>query len=296
MPADSPRTLRAIFKPDKSAVVDELVDALAGTDWVVERMPTDDPDDVSRFAAEAAPSGADAVATVGGDGSLSLMLDGMLDGGLPLLIVPAGTVNLTAQIVGIDTVAAAAAALVAGETRRIDLGLDGHETFVINASSGYDAAVIDDAHDHSDARFGRLHFAVAAVRRLRRDRPRSVVVEVDGDVMFDGRAMSVIVMNAGQRASKSLDVAPDAAMDDGLLDVAVSRVATLPAAARVILRLVRGNEISRSDIVRSQGRTVDVRWGSEQATQRDGDGTPPRRSISYGIRPDAIDLVVGLTA
>lgn len=295
------RTVDAVFHPDDESVVDEfqrlLADATAadgdGEVWTVTRHTATTETEVARLTADAAGD-ADAVAAVGGDGSVSLMLAGMADSGVPLVIVPAGTVNLTAQLVGTGTVERAAAALAASETVTVDLGADtaaGDALFVINASSGYDATVIDEGEDHSDVRFGRLVFARAAIRRLRRDAPKAVRVVVDGETVFDGRAMSVIVMNAGQRASASLDVAPDAEMDDGRLDVAVSRVSTIPGAARVIWRLARGSEVSAVDVIRAQGEAIDVEWSTDVDVQRDGDPTGRSRSLRYRVRPSALCLV-----
>ena len=88
-------------------------------------------------------------------------------------------------------------------SRIIDVGETEQGIFVMNASTGFDAAVIDDADDHSDARFGQLTFLRAGLRRLRRESAEHVRVEADGEVVFDGRSMSVIVMNVGQRVSDS---------------------------------------------------------------------------------------------
>jgi len=59
-------------------------------------------------------------------------------------------------------------------------------------------------------------------------------------------------MNAGQRVSDRVDVAPDAAVTDGLLDVVVVRVATVGRLLHTIARLAVGRPVPPDDIVRGR--------------------------------------------
>ena len=285
-------TIRVLHHPGKRVIADEFVAGLEGTPWTADTRSTDDVDEVGRLARQAVDDGVDVVASVGGDGSANLVLAALDGTDVPLLIVPAGTVNLTATVNGIDSVEAAVEALVAGHARPFDLGADGDERFAINASSGVDAAIIGEGADHSDAALGRFEFARAALHRLRDDRPKHVRVIVDGDEVHAGRAMSVIVMNVGQRASASLDVAPDARTDDGLLDLAVARISTLPSSIRVVVKLILGRPTSNDELLRRQGRVVEIEWDRSVTTQRDGDAVDERSSLRYEVRPSAIRLVV----
>ena len=285
-------TIRVLHHPGKSDVAERFAAGLEGSAWTVESRSTDDADEVGRLARRAVDDGVDVVGSVGGDGSANLVLAALDGGGVPLLIIPAGTVNLTATVNGVDSVEAAVEALVAGHTVPFDLGADGDERFAINASSGVDAAIIGEGADHSDAVLGRFEFARAALHRLREDRPRQVRVVVDGEVAYAGRAMSVIVMNVGQRASASLDVAPDARTDDGLLDLAVARISTLPSSIRVVVKLALGRPTSSGELLRRQGRSFEIDWDTSLTTQRDGDAVDERSTLRYDVRPGAIRLVV----
>lgn len=307
------RRVRAIFHPGDTDVVDRFEAALEGSRWSVERCATDDPAEVGRLASDAASADIDVIAAVGGDGSLNLVLDSAVTTGLPILTVPAGTVNLTSHLMGIDEPEDAAEALLRGRSLPIDVGVDvrsddsGESSpdpsdeatscaapgapFVINASSGFDAAVIRDAADHSDSRLGRLRFGVEAVRRLRRERPRHVMVRVDGERFFTGRAMSVIVMNAGQRAGASVEVAPDAQMDDGRLDVAIVRADSLGRGLRTVARILSRRPVPDTDLLRVQGESIEVDWGSARPTQRDGDAIDERASLTYRIDSRQLSMV-----
>ncbi len=261
----------------------------------VDVIITESPDDVGAAIAQAIDLGADSVASVGGDGAINIVAAALVGAGSDMVLapVPAGTVNLATQVFGLDDARATADAVIAGRSRSIDVGETEQGVFVLNASTGFDAAVIDDADDHSDARFGQLSFLRAGLRRLRRESGEQVRVEADGDVMFDGRAMSVIVMNVGQRVSDSLDVAPDAQPDDGVLDVLVVRADTVRRMASTVWRLVRRREVPAEEAVRAQGASFHIEWATEVASQRDGDAEDPIRSLTATCRPGALRISHG---
>ena len=78
---------------------------------------------------------ADAVIVCGGDGSISSAAPAIMESGLPLGIVPAGTANDLARTLSIPLDHAAAADLIVrGYTRRIDVGLvNGHAFFNVES-------------------------------------------------------------------------------------------------------------------------------------------------------------------
>lgn len=286
------RLLVVIAQPDM-VEVDEFVALFESEPSIdVDVIVTESPDDVDAAVDEAAERGADSVASVGGDGAINILATALVRAGSHMVLAPvaAGTVNLATQVFGLDDAQATADAVVADRSRVIDVGETEQGIFVLNASTGFDAAVIDDADDHSDARFGQLRFLRAGLHRLRRETGEHVRVEADGDVVFDGRAMSVIVMNVGQRVSTSLHVAPDAEPDDGRLDVVVVRVDTVRRMVATVWRLVRRHDVPDRDVVRARGGSIRVDWSTEVASQRDGDADDPVRSLVATCRPGVLRL------
>lgn len=258
----------------------------------VDVVTTESPDEVDAAVADAVERGADCIASVGGDGSNNLVVSAMIRAGsdASFVPVPAGTVNLVAHVLGIDTAQDAADAVRAQRTRTIDVGETEQGIFVMNTSMGFDAAVIDDADDHSDARFGRLSFLRAGLRRLRRESGEQVRVEADGELVFEGRAMSVVVMNVGQRGSDSFHVAPAAEPDDGILHVMVVRVETIRRMVTSAVRLLLRREVPDRDAVRGRGAAIEVVWAHSVPSQRDGDADEAIESLTAACRPDALRI------
>jgi diacylglycerol kinase (ATP) len=269
-----------VVNPARSGAVEELVALLDGRVEVEIVEPDDDLVGSIRTAAD----GADTVAVVGGDGSQEAAAAALAGTDTALGVVPGGTVNLLARILGVDSLESAALAIIDGSTRTIDLGDVEGSTFVLNASSGFDAAVMQRV-DEGAKRWGRVGYFVTGVRALLSHRPGRVVVTVDGREWYRGRAMTVMVTNFGQRGGADLTVAPGSAPDDGELDVVVQRSDTVPTMARTIWTLQRKRTPRADDLLVGHGRRIEVDWARPTATQRDGDATGLSRRLVHEIRP-----------
>lgn len=271
-----------VVNPQRTELADELLEYLGdGVD--VEVIRPDDADGLAHCIRRAADR-ADVVAAVGGDGTQATAATALAGTDVALAVVPGGTVNLLARILGVDSVEAAAEAVVAGATHTIDLGdMDGR-TFVLNASSGFDAAMIRRV-DEGAKRWGRAGYFVSGLRELTSHTAEPVSVSIDGDRWFSGRAMTVMVTNFGQRGSPGLTVAPDSAPDDGELDVLVQRCDTAATMARALWALVRGREPREEDLLVGHGRRIDVEWGRPVATQTDGDSVGRSDTIRHEVQP-----------
>jgi diacylglycerol kinase (ATP) len=294
---DSRVDLAIIVNPERAQAAEQLLDALerqptgaGGASRSVEVLRPPDTAHLATAIAEVAGR-ADVVAVVGGDGSQRTAASVLAESGTALAPVPGGTVNLLARVLGIDSVEAAADAIDGGGRRTIDLGAVEGETFVLNASSGYDADVIDNVDDASK-RWGRFGYFMAGVQQLAEARPRRVTVTVDGEEWYRGRAMSVIVTNVPQRGSAAFHLAQDAAPDDGVLDVVVQRCDTPSSMLRAGWALVRDRAPDSDDLVTIHGRVIDVHWSGVVMGQRDGDSTGVGVSFHHEIVPAALTVCV----
>ncbi len=116
--------------------------------------------------------GTDAVAVAGGDGTVHLALEELAGTDVPLGIIPSGTGNDTATALGLRELDADAAAdaIVAGVTRRIDLARvtrsDGSSAYYGSVlASGFDSLANDRANAMSWPRGGsRYTIALLADR------------------------------------------------------------------------------------------------------------------------------------
>lgn len=173
----------------------EVRTALA-EDWEVAAEWPDDAVDARRRAAAAAAGGVDAVAAMGGDGIVHHVANGLVGTDTALAIVPAGTTNVLARILGLPSRPAAAARRLARlpatptPMLRVEaVGVDGErriEYATFAAGVGYDADVVAAAErrPHAKLRLGGVHYATTAISKLLLDwrgRVPNLSVSCDGE-------------------------------------------------------------------------------------------------------------------
>jgi undecaprenyl-diphosphatase len=163
--------------------------------------------------------GSDTVAIVGagGDGTMNSLSSLAMERGVPLGIIPAGTMNHLAHDLGLEDIDAAIEAIRQGRLAQIDIGIIAEQPFLNTASFGAYAEFVDTRESLED-RMGKWPAAsVALFHMLRNNSP--VRVEIDG------RPMSIwaIFIGNGPYAPQGFVPVRRIALDDGRLDVRVLR-------------------------------------------------------------------------
>ncbi len=235
------------------------------------------------MAEAASVAGADLVVVCGGDGTVRAVCAELAGTGIPVGIVPAGTGNLLARNLGIPLyLRAAIDVALTGQDRAIDLvevGGDGIEDthFMVMAGMGFDAAIMEGVNEGLKSKVGWVAYVVSGLRSLMFPAVR-VEISLDGGEFTRHRARTVVVGNVGFLQA-GLPLLPDAAIDDGLLDVVILHprnfLAWIPLAWRVLLKLKHTDEL----VNRMTGASVVVRTGNDTPRQLDGDSIGPGREL-----------------
>lgn len=239
-------------------------------------------------ARQAVEDGAGLVLAAGGDGTVRAVAEALAGTGVPLGVVPLGTGNLLARNLGLPIARAdAIETALLGRDRAIDVGrLDDGTVFAVMAGAGFDAAMMREAPEGLKAAVGWPAYIVGGVRSLRRDRV-SLELRLDGRPPVHARVRTVLIGNMG-KLQGGLELLPDAAPDDGVLDVVV--VSPRRAADWVVL-IWRGLTRSRRTDHRMrtyQAGHVDVRLRRRQPRQVDGDLIEPGLRLVATVEPGAL--------
>ncbi|GEL93529.1 diacylglycerol/lipid kinase family protein [Cellulomonas composti] len=209
-------------------------------------------------------AGLDALVVVGGDGMVHLGANVVAGTTMPLGIVPAGTGNDFARGLGLPRtdVAAALAVLehaIAHGPRAVDAvrvappGVEAYEWYVGVLSGGIDAAVNARANGLRWPR-GEARYVRALLAELTSFRPYGYRVTLDDDV-WESAGTLVAVANAPWFGG-GLHVAPDALLDDGLLDVVLAGPFTKPGVVRIFPGIYRGRHVHDPRVQIRRSRTV----------------------------------------
>ncbi|MFO0689322.1 MAG: diacylglycerol kinase family protein [Myxococcota bacterium] len=196
------------------------------------------PGDAAAIAREAAARGIARVLVAGGDGTTGEVVTGLIEGARtgssrPALgILPVGSGCDLARTLGLPRRIEAALEIVAsGNTRSLDVG----RVELRDAAGGpcvrhfaneVSAGLSGDTLRHVgplSARVGpRLGFFAGALAAVASHAPFEAVVRVDGERVHEG-AVSLVAVANGCYFGAGMRVAPEARVDDGLLEVVLAR-------------------------------------------------------------------------
>jgi diacylglycerol kinase (ATP) len=197
-----------------------LRDAIRRRGYDCTPVPTERPGHATELARRAAEAGEPRLIVMGGDGTISEVVNGLVGSETELGIVPMGTGNDVARSLRIPRgdLAAALDLAVQGETAPVDVGRERDRHFISVAGVGFPAIVADEANS-----FVRLHgsaaFFVAVYKALHRLRAFPFTLRLD-DRTLEMEGVAVMIQNTPFTGG-GLKMAPDARVDDGLLDVVV---------------------------------------------------------------------------
>ena len=254
-----------------------------------------------------------AVLAVGGDGTVSSLLPALVGTGRRLGVVPLGTGNDFAGMLGLrpgdfgSALSRLSRAPRAADALRCTwpAGADAsglrRERWLLNGlGMGFDAQVAARLL-HAPARlsvlglsgaplpgFGR--YLWAALSALRDLQVSGVEVRVDGELLYAGPSCLVAVMN-GARYGGGFRVAPHADAFDARLDVVLGgRVGRLGLLS-LMLKVLRVRHLSDSRVRQAQGGRVTVRWERPILTHLDGELIGAQTELDVELWPGAVQLL-----
>ena len=243
----------------------------------------------ARELARAALAAGDVAAAMGGDGLLGAVAGELRGTSGVLGVLPGGRGNDFARKLGIGPDPERACDVLAdGRERQIDVAEAGGRTYLGIASAGFDSDVQDIANA-TTLPLGELVYVYATLRALRGWRHARWQVVVDGEAQsFDGYA--VAVANSGVFGG-GMYLAPEASLDDGLLDVVLTRAATKRSYLAGVPKVFKGTHVDNPDLTFLRGREITFHADRPFAAYADGD---PIADLPVTIRvvPRALKVLV----
>lgn len=234
---------------------------------------TERPGHEGELVERALAEGHDRVVAVGGDGTASLVAHHLLAAGradVKFGLLPTGTGNDFGKTVGAvhGRAEAVVRAIAAGHSRRVDVGRVGDRHFLNVVGAGFDIAVIDDAARTPLLR-GDALYQFCALRQLFRFPGLELEIGVDGAPPFRIDHLMLVIANANYFGG-SFHIAPDARLDDGMLD-AVCIANTGPfSRARLFSLVAKGGHVGHAKV--RMERAPRFRVGFEGVLRYEVDG------------------------
>lgn len=232
---------------------------------------------------------ADIIVACGGDGSISSAAPAVIESGLPLGIIPAGTANDLARTLSIPLdFAAAADVIVEGHSRRIDVGtVNGHAFFNV-ASIGISSELAQKLDPAIKKRLGRLGYAVAALRVILAAQRFRARIREKGE----SRTVSTyqVAIGNGRLYGGGNVVEENAAIDDGTLDLYSLEVKNLWKLALMLRAFRSGTHGAWKEVRTAKCVEFDIETRRPMPVNTDGEivtATPAH----FRILPRAISVL-----
>ena len=239
--------------------------------------PTHHTGDGVEIARTANLEGVTGVAVIGGDGTLHEVVNGLCQRSdqlrPPLGLIPCGTGNTVAAQFGIVDAQDAVQRILHGRTSPLDL------MHVVTAEKcayccnivGW-GAVTDINRTAEKLRWlGLQRYTVAALLHIAMPHPRRLQLTID-DRQSEGEYLFAVACNT-QTTGKGMRLAPNAKIDDGLVDLVLVRKTSRWRLLRMMQKIYRGAHLNESCVEYHQVRHIKLVPESPDGLNLDGELT-----------------------
>lgn len=263
---------------------------------------TEAPGHATELARDAARNGHDLIVSVGGDGTLNEVVNGLYQAGanghMMVGIIGTGTGSDYIRTVDVPRgVRDACRSLLNPRRLTVDAGVveyvrDNHalrRLFVNFAGLGFDSEVVK-ATGQRFKRFGaRPAYLLGLLSTFLSYRNREMTLTLDG--VTEHRKVCTVVVSNGRYGGGGMLVAPNADATDGLLDIMTVNDISKPDLLWSLPRIYRGTHLSHPKVSAKRAREIEIRLTQPVPLQADGEllGEAPAR---FRILPAAVTLAV----
>jgi len=267
--------------------------------WEMELVQTQQAGDATRHARQAVEQNMDMVLVAGGDGTINEAANGIIGSSTILGIVPVGTGNILAHQMRMPILSLAAPlyvrdvveALRNSRVQRVDVGVANQRYFICWAGLGLDAeiAAYMEPRPRYVKRLRTLPYIIAGFTVASAFRGVRSNIVIEGRA-FHTRTIMALASNI-QLYAAFFNIAPQARMDDGLLDIFVFKGLGFSYALRHLMHLFSGRYLRDPKVMHALARNMYAETSPTVAVHLDGDpfGNTP---ATIGIEPGKLRLLI----
>jgi YegS/Rv2252/BmrU family lipid kinase len=231
----------------------------------------------------------DLIVLGGGDGTMNAAAAALLETQIPFAVLPLGTANDLARVLGIpaDPIQAAKVALSA-RRNRIDLGRANDHLFFNIATLGLSARLARAMDKQTKKRFGALAYPLT-VARIGLGRPfHATILSDQGDIELD--AIQIAVGN-GRYHGGGIVVHEAAAIDDRLLHLYALAPQSVGSLLAKLPWLLRGRHEITSGVETLTATAFDVTASEPLPVNTDGELTT-HTPVRFSVIPEAVEVCI----
>ena len=205
--------------------------------------------DAKEFSEEAALNDYEAVFVLGGDGTVSEAVNGLMlhESKLPLGIIPLGTVNNVARAIGIPmNPEKAIDSLEQLTVQQIDVGKLNDRFFISSTSVGPIPESVQEVDVDMKTKFGVFAYLIEGIKALRNDETYTFELDIDGEKWTAEYSMLLIAMSNFVGGVGT--IIPEAAIDDGLIHLVTLKETTAKEKLSLVPELFQNKEYTKDQL------------------------------------------------
>lgn len=263
---------------------------------------TEAPGHARELAKLAAKKGYELVVTVGGDGTINEVVNGLYDAGnmadVMLGIICTGTGSDYIRTIGIPQAYQEACLCLKSPSKfAVDVGVVEYfsdnqmvkRLFVNFAGLGFDAEIVKVTTQKYKTLNSTASYLAGLFTALLHYRNKQVTIILDGE-LTEKKVCAVLVSN-GKYGGGGMFAAPGADLTDGLLDVLIIGDLSKPDLLWSLPRVYRGTHLTHPKVTMKRAREIEIKSAEAMFLQADGEllgGLPAR----FYILPAALNVAI----
>ena len=228
--------------------------------------------DATRFADKYTKSDDVVIISVGGDGTMNEVLNG-IHAGVTMGIIPSGSGNDFFRIIDphITDIEELIKQTIAGTIRYIDYGIVNGKKFLGSFSVGLDANVVDGSRkiQQKNKRVRKSGYILAALAEVIKPNPFNMTFE-DAQINVNQSCLFVSALN-GQYYGGGFNSAPDADIEDGLLDINIVEAMKPTRIVSLLPVYMQGKHYGLKEVIIHQSNRFTMTCDREMTAQVDGE-------------------------
>lgn len=239
------------------------------------------------LAAAAVSSGENEIVCIGGDGTISEVVNGIAGRPATLIFISCGTGNDFVRMLDIpDDPLEAFKAQLHGTDRQIDVGRINDGYFLNVSGAGFDTEVLIQYERFKNISNGRLPYMLGIFAALKNFRPLHIELEADGASTV--RDVTIISIGNGRFIGGGMMAVPKAEIDDGLFDVMIADKLNRPQIMRFLGSFIKGQHTALPQVETFRCKRLKIKCPN-MTVESDGE-LKIVNSADYELLPKALTI------
>lgn len=269
--------------------INKILEA-AGLDYEIE--VTKYPGHATEIAARYCKEASNRIYSVGGDGTLNEVLNGMAGCASSLAMIPSGSGNdFIKSLTNKKDYSNIIQETIEGTECEIDLARVNGRYFLNISSVGFDAYVVYNTLKFKKVPFvsGSLAYVLGVLYSIVDRTSSSLTITIDEET-FQLEALLTAVAN-GKYYGGGMKAAPDAIIDDGLFDIIIAEKMSRPAMLTMLPKFMKGEHRNIKGVSFKRGKKVAVESTRPIILNIDGEVSIISKAV-FEIIPKGIKVVM----